>query len=230
MGDQGLEFLGRLGVSIAVLGSALALASVSVSSAVEVLNRQEVVADDQSIRQRLNDGNDIFTPVETRIQMREQLIEKLRDPVAVAAERKKLAPLYNELGRKSFDLGQFARAEESYQRSLAVDPDNTVTLGNLAGLYASAAVRQSERRQRLTLFRNASNYFETARTREINPNRKRQFEANAASSRFSIAAELRRSGMNSEAIRELQRARALVPNDSPLAAQINRMLNSIGDR
>lgn len=230
MGDQGLEFLGRLGVSIAVLGSALALASVSVSSAVEVLNRQEVVADDQSIRQKLNDSNDLFTPVETRIQMREQLIEKLRDPVAVAAERKKLAPLYNELGRKSFDLGQFARAEESYQRSLAVDPDNTVTLGNLAGLYASAAVRQSERRQRLTLFRNASNYFETARTREINPNRKRQFEANAASSRFSIAAELRRSGMNSEAIRELQRARALVPNDSPLAAQINRMLNSIGDR
>ncbi|MCC7436098.1 MAG: tetratricopeptide repeat protein [Methanoregulaceae archaeon] len=230
MSEHGLEFLSRLGVSIAVLGSALVLASVSVTSVVEVMNRQEVVADDLTIRQQLANGNDIFTPVETRIQEREQLIGKLRDPIAAASERKRLAPLYNELGRKSFDLGQFARAEESFQRSLAVDPDNTVTLGNLAGLYASAAVRQSERRQRLTLFRNASNYFETARTREINPNRKREFEVNAASSRFSVATELQRSGLNNEAIRELQRARALVPNDSPLAAQINRMLSSIGDR
>lgn len=230
MDRGGLEFLGRLGVSVAVLGSALSLATVSTSSVVTLLNRQEVVAVDTNIKKQLADSTDIFTPVESRIQRREQLIAQLKDPNAVEIERRKLAPLYNELGKKSFDLGQFARAEESYQRSLLVDPKNPTTLSNLAGLYVSAAVRQSESRQRLTLFRNASTYFESARTVESNPNRKRQYESRAATSLFSVATELRRSGLNSEAVRELQRARSLAPDDSPLAIQIDQMLQSLGER
>ncbi len=227
MERAGLDFLGRLGVSVAVLGSALVLASVSVSSAVTLLNRQEAVADDRDLRQKLADQNDVFTPIEVRIQNREQLVAQLRDPVAIEVERKRIAPLYNELGKKSFDLGQFARAEESYQRSLSLDPENPVTLGSLAGLYASAAVRQSEARQRLTLLRNASSYFQTARRVENNPTRRRQYETRAASSLFSVATELRRSGLNSEAVRELQRARTLAPTDSPLAQQIDQMLTTI---
>lgn len=225
MDKGGLEFLGRLGVSIAVFGSALALASVSASTLVSVLGGQKTVDRDSSVRQQLDDSTDLFTPVEMRIQHREAMIAKLSDPVVAQTEKKKLAPLYNELGKRNFDLGQFARAEESYQRSLAVDPENPITLGNLAGLYASAAVRQSESRQRLTLFRNASSYFVSARTVENNPGRKRQYETRAASSLFSVATELQRSGLNSEAIRELQRARTLAPMDSPLAAQIDQMLS-----
>lgn len=230
MDRGGLEFLGRLGVSVAVLGSALALATISTSTALAILSGNGAVSEDLSVRNKLEDHTDLFTPVETRIKQREQLIAQLKDPNAVETERRKLAPLYNELGKKSFDLGQFARAEESYQRSLAADPKNPTTLSNLAGLYASAAVRQSESRQRLTLFRNASDYFQSARTVENNPSRKRQYETHAASSLFSAANELKRSGMNSEAIRELQRARALVTSDSPLALQIDQMLQIIGGR
>lgn len=227
MERAGLEFLGRLGVSVAVLGSALALGSVSVTTALTLLNRQEVVADDLDLRHKLADQHDAFTPIEVRIENRERLVAQLRDPVTKAVERKRTAPLYNELGKKSFDLGQFARAEEAYHRSLTLDPDNPVTLGNLAGLYASAAIRQSEARQRLTLLRNASTYFQSARTVENNPTRRRQYETRAASSLFSMATELSRSGLNTEAIRELQRARTLAPSDSPLAQQIDQMLTNI---
>lgn len=220
-------FLGRLGVSVAVLGSALTLASVSASTLVTVLGRQEIVADDLDVRIKLADVEDTSTPVEIRIRDRERLVTQLRDPVAIEVEKKKIAPLYNELGKKSFDMGQFSRAEESYQRSLTLDPDNPVTLGNLAGLYASAAVRQSEARQRLTLFRNASSYFQTARRVENNPTRRRQYETRAASSLYSVATELRRSGLNSEAVRELQRARTLASSDSALAEQIDQMLVNI---
>ncbi len=222
-----LSFMSRLGVSICVFGAVLCLGAVSVSTLNNVLARQALSASDEPVRTQLN-RTDIFTPVEQRIRDRENMIARLRNPVAIREEQRQLAPLYEEFGKKNLDLGQFARAEQAYQRATNLDPDSAKYSGDLAQLYALAAVRQSEARQRLMLLRNSSDYFQAAATTEENPDRKRQYQDGAATALYSTATELRQSGLNSEALRELQKARQIVRAGSPLANQIDSMLSQLG--
>lgn len=222
-----VAFWGRLGVSAAVFGSVFLLATASTSAVRSLLVTQELRDVDEPLRRSLV-NTDLFTPVEQRIRERELLIGKLHSPAAKKEEERKLASLYQELGKRSFDLNQLPRAEEAYQKSVALDPDNPKYLGDLAQLYAAAAVRQAEAKQRVALLRNSSECYQSAATSTSDPEAKRVYNESAANAMFGAALELSNVGQPGEAREELFRARSLVPNGSTIASQIDAMLGRVG--
>lgn len=217
------RFVGRLATSLAVFGSVFFLASASTDAFTTLLLGRELRAADEPVRQAVAQP-DLFTPVEVRIQDRERMIAMLRDPVVKREENRKLAGLYEELGKRSFELNQLPRAEEAYQRSLALDPDNPKYLSDLAQLYAAGAVRQAEVRQKLTLYRNSSEFWRTAASKSPDSQQRRRYLDSAASSLFGAARELSQAGMIGEAREELVRARTLAPDGSEIARQIDLLI------
>lgn len=222
--ENALGFLARLCVSSAVLGSVFALVAVGTSAVSMILARENLRVVDEPVRRQIP-RNDLFTPVEQRIRDHEAMIRRLRDPLAITEENRNLAVLYEELGKRSFEFAQLPRAEEAFQKCLALDPDNPRYLSALAQLYATAAVRQEEGKQKLTLLRNSSRFWESAATNTPDVVQKREYQQGAASALVGAAKELTIVGMSREARRELERARALAPIGSPLAEQIDVMLN-----
>lgn len=222
--ENAVGFMGRLCVSTAVLGSVFALVAVGTSALSALLARENLRVADAPVRREIP-RNDLFTPVEQRIAEHEAMIARLRDPVAVAEENKNLAVLYEELGKRSFEFAQLPRSEEAFQKCLALDPDNPRYLSDLAHLYAAAAVRQAERRQKLTLLRNSSRFWESAATNTPNEDQRRQYQQGAANALIGAARELSSVGLGNEARRELERARSLAPIGSVEATQIDQLLD-----
>jgi tetratricopeptide (TPR) repeat protein len=222
--EKTLGFLGRLCVSSAVLGSVFALVAVGTSAVSALLARENLRMVDEPVRRQIP-RNDLFTPVEQRIRDHEAMIDRLKDPVAIAEENRNLAVLYEELGKRSFEFAQLPRSEEAYQKCLALDPDNPRYLSDLAQLYATAAVRQEETRQKLTLLRNSSRCWESAATNTPDAVQKREYQQGAASALMGAAKELTIAGLSNEARRELERARSLAPIGSAVAHQIDSMLD-----
>ncbi len=222
-----LAFWGRMGVSVAIFGSVFLLATASTGAVRSLLLSQELRDVDGPLRRSLA-YTDLFTPVEQRIRDREALIGKLHNPASKKEEERKLASLYQELGKRSFDLNQLPRAEEAYQKSVALDPDNPKYLGDLAQLYAAAAVRQAEAKQRVALLRNSSECYQNAATSTADPEVRRAYNESAASAMFGAALELSSVGQPGEAREELFRARSLVKDGSTIASQIDAMLGRVG--
>ncbi len=217
------SFVMRGTVCVAVFGSVLGLAGVSTQAAVTFLSREELRESDSSIRREFV-NRDLFTTVEQRIKDHEAMIRRLRSPIARKEEQRNLAVLYAELGERSLGFNQLPRAEEAMQKSVMLDPDNPKYLGELANLYAAAAVRQAEFKHRVSLYRNSSQLWQNAATNTNDPLQKTEFRQGAASALMGVASELSRVGLSNDARRELETAREFARDGTPLAYQIDQML------
>lgn len=220
------NFMSRCVACVLIFGSVLGLAGVSVHTTLTVLNREELRESDDSIRKAFA-NRDLFTTIEQRIHEHEEMISKLRSPIAKKEEQRNLALLYEELGNRSLGFSQMPRAEEAYQKCFALDPENPKYMGDLANLYASAAVKQAEARQRVSLYRNSSELWQSAATVSNDTNQRTQYRHEAASALVGLASELTRAGLNGEAKHELQTARDLAVDGSPLETQIDQMLSNV---
>ncbi|HZH99477.1 MAG TPA: hypothetical protein VEX38_10940 [Fimbriimonadaceae bacterium] len=216
----------RVLTAIAILASVLGLASVSYLTVDTLLSRSSLKDHDQYVLGRLSD-QDLFTPLEQRIAERERLIAKLKDPIEVKHQQRKLATLYEDLGKRSLNLGQLARAEQSFQKAHSLDPHNTAFLSQIANLYAMAAAKQTEHDQRLELWRSSTEHWQTAVSMELNPQKKKEYASSAASASYQLATEFRSSGDREKARLELLRAKAWAPDNSRIRTQIDQMLSAL---
>lgn len=221
--DRTLTFMGRLGSSIAVLGSVFALVAVSTSAVYNVLAQKEMEEADKPLRIQMS-KTDLITPVQQRIQAHEGLMARLKDPVARREEERHLASLYDELGKRDLTFKQLTNAESAFQRSLELDPDNPQYLSDLANLYANAAVRQAEADQKLNFYRSSTVCWESAATNAPDPNQRRTYQEGAAQVRIKAASLLTAQGLSYEARMELEKARSLAPQ---LAAEIDTLLRGV---
>lgn len=224
--EQTWRFLSRCAMCVAVCGSVLALGGVTTHTALAFLSREEVRESDDSIR-RAFANRDLFTTIEQRITDHESMIARLKSPVARREEQRNLAVLYEELGTRSLGFNQMPRAEEAYQKCATLDPQNPKYMGDLANLYASAALKQAESKQRVSLLRNSSQLWQSAATTTRDPGQRIQFRQGAASALLGLASEFTRAGLTGEARRELETAKELVEAGSPLQQQIDRLLTEV---
>ena len=192
------DFAGRLGVSVAVLGSAFALGSVSVSTVRTILDRKEIEAADQPVAQQLGQTN-ILTPVEKQIEDHEAILTQLQDPVAVDVTKKKLASLYSESARKYTGLRDFTRTEMAYQKAILLDPNNPAYMADLAALYSERARRQRDASMRVSLYRSSRQYYRQASRRARQPEAAQSYVTNAGATTLSLAKDLLATGRRTEA-------------------------------
>jgi tetratricopeptide (TPR) repeat protein len=222
------SFVTRVAACVAVFGSLVALGSVAIGSAVGVLRQNQVGQTDDVLRAQFSQ-RDLFTSVEQRIAEQEKLIKQLKSPEAKREEERNLAALYEELGNRSVSFNQLPRAEEAFLKSRTLDPDNPRYLTDLATLYAAAAVRQAESRQRVSLLRNSSQLFADAASVVSDPGMQAEYRNGAANALIGVASEFSRAGQAMKAIRELNLARDLAVDGSTVEAKIDQMLNQVGN-
>jgi tetratricopeptide (TPR) repeat protein len=226
MTESKLSFFKKVLTVAIVLGAVMALASVSYLTVDNLLSRSTLRDHDDYLLKQLSD-QDLFTPLEQRIAERENLLPKLKDPLAIREQERKLASLYEELGKRSLNLGQLARAEQNFQKALHLDPGNTSFLTQIANLYATAAQRQSEAIQRMELWRSSTQHWQTAIHVESDPQKKRGYATSAATAAYHLANEFRSVGDRQRARTELLKARDWAPANSSIKGQIDQLLSRL---
>lgn len=220
-GRQYWEFASRLGVSLAVFGSAFALGSISLSTVRTVLDRKELAENDRLVRGRLD--NKVSTaPIEKQIQDHETLLAELKDPISIADEQKNLAGMYSQFGRKSELSRRFPESEAAYQRALSLDPNNSDYMAALASLYNARAQQQQNPVMKVTLYQTSRQFFLQASERESRPAAAEAYSNNAAIATIGLARELRAAGRFEEATKNLKEAAEWAGPD--VRRQINSML------
>lgn len=214
------DFAARLGVSVAVLGSAFALGSVSVTSVRSLMTQKELEASDQPVTAQLDDSS---APVEKQIQNHEEILAKLQDPIAVDTTKEKLAHLYSELGKKSASLNEFPHTEMAYQKAINLDPSNPDYMADLASLYSERARRQRDASMRVTLYRSSRQYYRQAWQNERQPEVAQTYVNNAGATTLSLAKDLMATGRRTEVNEMLKEAESWATPD--VIREINAILN-----
>ncbi len=222
-GRQYWEFGSRLLVSVSVLGSAIALGTISVSAVKTMVDRKELTEADRLTRVRL-DSTMAGTTIERQIEEHETLLSALKDPVSVQEEQKSLAGLYSQLGRKSEVGQQFAESEAAYQRALNLDPNNAVYMAALANLYNDRAQTQPNPGMKLTLYQTSRQFYRQASTRAVRQEAAQDYSNNAAIATLGLARQLRATGRWQEAEQNLREATDWAMPD--VRRQINAMLHA----
>lgn len=199
------DFVARLGVSTAVLGSTFALGFVSVTSVRSMLLRQELERADQPVTAVLG-RPDMLTPVEKQIEDNEAILTKLQDPVTIDITKKKLAALYSQLGKKSSSMRDFTRTEVAYQQAIKLDPSNPAYMADLAALYNERASGHRDASMRVALYRSSRLYYQQASRRARQPAIAQAYTSNAGVTTLSLARDLVATGRRGEATEMLQDA------------------------
>lgn len=194
---QYVDFTARLGVSFAVLGSAFALGSVSVSTVRTLLDQKELEIADRPVADYLAQ-NDVLTPVEKQIQEHEEVIERIQDPVYKAEAQKKLANLYVQLSVKHRSLREFTKTEMALQKAITLDPNNSAYMAELAGLYSSRAQAQDNANMRVALYRSSRQYYRQASQRARQPQVAQTYQTSAGMTTVNLARDLMATGQRTE--------------------------------
>jgi len=221
--QQYWEFAARLGVSVAVLGSAFALGSVSVSTVSTLLNQKTSEVADRSATDYLAQ-NHLLTPVEKQIAEHEELLERIQNPANKEVAQKRLANLYVQLATKHRTLQDFTKTEMALQKAISLDSSNPDYMAQLAGLYQDRARGQGNASMRVALYRSSRQYYRQASRRARQPQAAQTYVSSAGATSVSLARDLIATGQRTEVNAMLQEAKTWAPPEvvQQIAALLNR--------
>lgn len=152
------RFLHRLWLTVLIVGSLIALLVVSGWAINAAYARGERQREDQDVLEKLKDQPTLS--VEERIQEREAVLAKLQDSVSKEEERRVLAGLYEEQGKKRISEGRQDEAEASFRRAIDLDPLNPVYPADLALLFGLAARdADNDRAAQIQLWRESCSHW-----------------------------------------------------------------------
>ncbi|HEY3780655.1 MAG TPA: hypothetical protein VGL56_06200 [Fimbriimonadaceae bacterium] len=174
---------------------------------------------------RMTYNIDPSLPLQEQIAKRVQLLGQLHDPAMKSNLKRELAAQYCNQGHLYLLQGQAATAEHSFQLAIENDPNNPVYPRMVAQLYADAAVKQAETDNKLNLLRSSSAYYHEALMHESDNSHRQYLAAQEATESYTLAkTEFYTPNGKSAAKYDLQRAKELAPAGTPVARDIDQLL------
>jgi serine/threonine protein kinase len=223
-------FLGRLFVSLLVMGTLLALIIVGVNSISIAMQRAKLQTEDTSTVNLIN-SQDQNKPIAARIKEREDvLIPRLQSRESVEEQKRQLAVLYQQLARQQSEQNKPVEAEASLEKARELDSENPAYLSSLGKLYADQAARTQDWDTKIRLWELSADNWKEAAKRESDKNKAQTYSEGAAQAMYKQADDLVGMSMdNAEKARVLLwDALALTAADSPTRAAIDRKLRDLG--
>jgi serine/threonine-protein kinase len=219
-------FLGKLIVTLAVMGTLLLLIIVLVNSIGTVLTRQKEEQDDKLVMQQIG-SKDSNKSLSDRITESEDLIPNLHSSESRQQAKNQLAVLYQQRGRDFESQGLPQNAEADFEKAHELDPDNPAYFSSLGKLYADQAAQSGDADARMRFWAQASANWKLAATHQPDGPTQKDYSTGAASAMYNYAYELKQAGQKIEAKEQLYDARKLAPRDSDVYNQIEQLLNDL---
>ena len=219
-------FLGKLLVTLVVMGALLLLIIVFVNSIGTVFARAKADSEDQQMMQQIT-ARDSNKSVSERITEREGLIPQLHSAENQKTANIELAVLYQQRGRESEAAGDPLKAEADFQKAHELDPNNPAYFSSLGKLYADQAAQSGDPDERMKFWGKASENWKEAATRQPDGPTQKDYSTGAASAMYNYAAELARAGNKIDAKAQLYDARRMVSPDSDVYNAIQQLLNEL---
>lgn len=216
------RFLHRLGLASAILGSLAGLLIVAGWAINSVYERSERQRDDATLLESL-----AALPqdtVEERIARSEEALAKLVDSITREEEKRRLALLYEELGKKRVAEGKEDEAEAGFKKAMELDPLNPRYPADLGLLFGLAARGGVQRAQQIQLFRESALAWARACELEAEPRFRDAYAQSAADAAVSAAELMTDPASREEARRLLVQVREALPKGVRAHSQIDRML------
>lgn len=219
------DFLGKLFLTVVVLGSVLGLVMVGVWALGVAIQRSQDQDKDATLRRDL--GHLSSMPVDERIKEREIALPKLRDTVSREEEERQLALDYAQKGAQLAQSGDLVAASAAYQRGLEYDKTNSAISYALGDIYLKQASIERDSALQFQLKDVAAGYLSDAAANEQDPNRHGEYGNSAASIDLELARAEYRSGNKRGARNRLFRARRFARPGSQLAVNVQQLLAEI---
>lgn len=214
--------MGRLLVSCAVLGSALALGSVCFTSYQQLRERDLLRAQDQPILKKLRES--ASSPLALRIRDQEALLVKIKDSTVRAEAKRKLAKLYGDLAIVEVSMNALPKSEHALQRAMQLDPSNYQYVSEMASLYERSAALQREPYQKCELYQSSAQYYREASSLIPTDRGRIQQLDLAVRGMLSAAKTLEKQGLPERAISMLKRTLEWAPEEAPATKEVNQFI------
>lgn len=220
------HFLHRLWLATVILGSLAALLIVAGWAINAVYERSERRRDDANVLESLAATSP--DTIEERIAGSEAALGKLVDTVTREEEKRRLALLYEELGKKRVAEGKEDEAEASFKKAVELDPTNPRYPADLGLLFGLAARSGAQRSQQIQLFHESALWWARACELEGVPRFRDAYAQSAADAVVSAAELMTEPASRPEARKMLSEIRASLPPGGRAHEQIDRMLAVLG--
>lgn len=179
------HFLGRLFLTLLVVGTLLALVFVGLSSIGTAVDRMEEGRTNDMIR----DKNPLEGDLDQKIASKEGLVNKVEGSVGRLEEKIGLARLYGEKAQVLLQQGDFAAAEEHLKRAIENDPKAAPYRADLGKLYGLLAPSSSPTSTRMDLWEKAGNCYSDAADLESIARNREQYKTLGATAYLNAAEE-----------------------------------------
>lgn len=215
------RFLHRLWLTVLIVGSLVALLIVSGWAINAAYEREARQRQDQDVLEKL--AHAPATPVEDRIAEREATLGKLQDSVSREEERRVLAALYEEQGKKRITEGKQDEAEASFRRAIDLDPQNPVYPTDLALLFGLAARDAVDNREaQIQLWRESCNHWLKALALEGKVEFRTAYAQSATDAAVSACELMNDPKRKTEALAFIAEVRGQLPVGSKAIEQLDR--------
>jgi len=215
-------FLGRLFLTLAVVGTLVALALVGIDAMTKAYSRAELQRRDEETVARIT-SVDSNLPVEEQIARRQALINTLKDQVTVSEQKRQLAVLYQKLAMQS----DFIQAESALKKSIELDPDNADYYSHLGNLYASEALRRQNDDDKLNCLINGAQNWQMAADR-ADDKKKESYDKGAAAAAYNCGYTAYLKGERYIAINMFNVAKRYGANYPQVREQAEKWLKELG--
>jgi len=215
-------FLGRLFLTLAVVGTLVALIIVGIDALSKATSRAELQRKDENTVTQIAkvDSN---LPIEDQIYKRQQLINSLQDKVTISEQQRQLAVLYQKLAGKS----DFIQAESALKKSIELDPDNADYYSNLGNLYSNQALKCQNDDDKLNcLINGAENWQKAADLAD--DKKKETYENGAATASYNCGYTAYMKGEKYVATNMFYLAKRYATNNTQVREQAERFLKELG--
>lgn len=223
-----VAFLRQLLLWFLIIGALLALVIVSVGAIGRAMSAYATNEKDKGVsREALNLDSRI--PLDEQIRTLETYRNRLNSPERREEADRKLAVLYEGVGKQQLDRKELAAAEASYKKAIDLDPQNSKFLSDLGDVYGKLGQTEADARQRAELWRQSGEYWTKAAKAETNANEASQFRQQAGTMLYYFAYEvkdLNDVSLRSDARRALDSAQLLAEPGSALDNQIKQLRQS----
>jgi eukaryotic-like serine/threonine-protein kinase len=219
------SFLGKLFVSLVVLGTLMVVIIVGVSALSNTYARMKAEDQDRLVVEQLR-KIPANLPLDQRIAQTEAVIRQMRSEVAIKDAKKQLSVLYEQLGKQRMQANNLVGAEESFKNAVDQAPDDATLCTNLADLYGRQASVERDLMQRQALWQRAAEWWKYAAELEPRQSYKATYRVSAATAIYNDALAMMEAGIDSHDIRSvLYDGLTLAPENSEIRNRIQSLLD-----
>lgn len=216
------QFLGKLFISLIVMGTLFGLIIVAITAMGKVLEKSNAQRHDSDIVTQIK-SIDPNQPLADQIAKLDALRGRLQDEVQKKEAAQNLAVLYERQGKKALDVNDMLTAETSFQDAVRLDPDNSAYYSDLGDLYWRMASSERDPQQLTAFLHRSAQAWESATTKEPNASRRATFGERTAISYYNLAVQMNQ-GSESERS-QVRDALYLAQQYAPANSEISRKIS-----